>query len=280
MEPSWPQQILCPIDFSETSARALRHAGRLARLSGGRITVAHAHSWEAPVYFTASRMADLERQFEEAKHEAEQALKEFVARESPGLPAAVAVVDAAPTEGILHLAKETSTDLLVMGTHGRSGWNRFLLGSVTERVIHETAIPVLTMPPVAGGNVDLPPVHRILCPVNDSAAARTALRHAARLASLFQAELIALHVVEPGPRTPQPDLCNWLATEERARCEMREMVVTGNAAERILGLAEEARADLVVIGARRTALRDATVIGTTSIRVVRHSPVPVLTVFE
>ena len=126
MHTNWPARILCPVDFSEPSAAALRHAGAFQRLAGGSLTVLHAHSWQAPAYFTESQLAELKRQFDESLAAAGGALQEFIARVCPECEAARRIADARPVEGILAAAEETGADLLVLGTHGRSGWDRFL----------------------------------------------------------------------------------------------------------------------------------------------------------
>lgn len=274
MNSLWPGRVLCPVDFSEPSAGALRFAARLAGGALGSLHVLHAHSWEAPAYFTESRLSDLSEQFKLSKQEADRALERFIAKECPRCDAARIIVDARPVDGILRFAEESGTDLIVLGTHGRSGFRRFLLGSVTERVLRETTIPIVTVRPP----LDDRPVSKILCPVNDSPTARNALEVAARLAASIGAELNVLHVAEPLGQGARPDICSWLPESDRLSCRIQEIVASGDAAEQILRLASESSADLLVLGARHRPFADATVIGTTTIRVVRHSPVPVLTV--
>ncbi|MFB3777270.1 MAG: universal stress protein [Bryobacteraceae bacterium] len=137
--------ILCPVDFSDLSARALRYAAMLARLSGARLTVVYAHSFSAPSYFTTGKLEDLERQFRESLHEAEAELQRFAQKETGGLPVDARIVEAHPVDAIKKTAAEIDADLIVMGTHGRSGLNRLMLGSVAEGVLRESLVPVLTV---------------------------------------------------------------------------------------------------------------------------------------
>ena len=278
MNANWPAHVLCPVDFSPPSAAALRFAGELVEATHAGLTILHAHHWEAPPYFTPAQIAALNEQFGDAMREADRALEEFAARERPNLRARRIVVDAAPADAILRAAREDAADLVVMGTHGRSGFNRFLLGSVAERLLRESTIPVVTVRAPDAGAAGPRPVRRILCPINDSAEAKHSLQAAARLASSFKAELIALHVIEKGVAGRPPDPCVWLSEQERKACDLRPVVESGDAAGSILRAAANFSADLLVIAARRRPFADALIVGSTTVRVVRHSPAPVLTI--
>jgi nucleotide-binding universal stress UspA family protein len=278
MNSNWPGSVLCPVDFSQPSAVALRFAASFAASTQAGLTLMHAHSWEAPQYFTESQIANLSQQFKDSMQDADQALGEFAARECPGCVAARVVVDSTPVEGILKTARETGADLLVMGTHGRSGFNRFLLGSVAERILRESTIPIATVRSPLGTLAEPRPIQRILCPVNDSPAAQHSLQIAARLASTIHAELTVLHVVEGHESGQRPEICAWLSESDRQGCKVQEVVESGDAADRILNTALKSSADLLVIGAQHRRFADATVMGTTTVRVVRHSPMPVLTI--
>jgi len=117
----------------------------------------------------------------------------------------------------------------------------------------------------------MPAVTKIVCPINFSDVSRDSLRTAESIARMFGCELVVVHVVEN-------------AADERAipelpaNCTYRQIVLRGGAAERVLDYIEDAGADLLVIGAQRKLFRDATVIGTTTERLIRFAHVPVLTV--
>ena len=276
MSTEWPASILCPVDFSEPSTAALRFSGRLAQLLGAPLTVLHAHSWEAPAYFTESRVAGLAEEFRRSLSDAEQVLARHVADHCQECPASALVVDASPVDAILQSLQKLNAGLLVMGTHGRSGFNRILLGSVTERVLREARIPVLTL---RGPLPERDPFLRtVLCAIDDSALSRQTLGAAARIAAATGATLTALHVGSAGTGAPAA-VCEALSSEQRAACRLQEMTRTGDAAQEILEAAAQISADLLVIGGRHRPFRDVTVLGATTIRVVRHSPAPVLTVF-
>lgn len=140
--------IVVPIDFSDTSRDALRLAAALARTSHGRLHLLHVipdplrQAWivEAPgVDFLG--IAD------QWRRDASERLQQLVREE--GLPAAdvtIAVPAGQPSEAILQYAQEHEADLIVMGAHGESGVMRFFIGSVAERVVRHSRVPVLTVP--------------------------------------------------------------------------------------------------------------------------------------
>jgi nucleotide-binding universal stress UspA family protein len=96
---------------------------------------------------TQAQIADLERGFRESRPQAETVLRAFVA---PALGegtgnAAIRILDAAPAEAIHRVAAEIRADPIIMGTHGRTGIRRLALGSVAEKVLRESEVPVLTI---------------------------------------------------------------------------------------------------------------------------------------
>ena len=267
--------ILCPVDFGELSAHALRHANLLAGCGHAKVIAAYANWFEAPAYFTAGRVDELQKQFREAFGEAERSLKAFVDStlgENAG-NVETRVVEALPADGIQEIADSTGADLIVMGTHGRSGFNRWMLGSVTERILRESRVPLLTVRSAPRG-----PVRRIFSPIDGTEASRNAFRLAARLGACFNAEITALYVHKSGSASSPPELCNWIPAEARERCNIRELVRHGDPAEQIVALASEEAFDLLVIGAPHRRFFEGQVMGTTTLRAVRHAPCPVLTV--
>ena len=267
--------ILCPVDFGELSAHALRHANLLAACGNARVIALYTNWFEAPPYFTAGRVDELQKQYREAFVEAERSLRAFVGStlgENAG-NIETRVVEAMPVDGIRELADTTGADLIVMGTHGRSGFSRWMLGSVTERILRESTVPLLTVRAAPRG-----PVRRILSPIDGTEASRNAFRLAAQLGACFNAEITAVYVHESGVAQPSPDLCTWIPDEARKRCNIRELVRHGDPAQEIVALATEEAFDLLVIGAPHRRFFEGQVLGTTTLRAVRHAPCPVLTV--
>ncbi len=270
------QTILVPVDFSDVSAEALRTAFLLREHCGdGKVVAVYANWFEAPPYFTSGRLDELQKQFQRSIHLAEEALGAFVRSTLGRMPESVKVrvIEALPADGIMRLTALEKPDLIVMGTHGRSGLNRWMLGSVAERILRESTVPVLTVRGAPTG-----PVRRVLCPVHNTDLSRQALTLAAGISACFDASLTVFHVVEPSGDNAVSDLCSWIPMEERSRCDIRELVRHGDASEEIVRLAAEEPYDLVVLGAPRRRFFEGMVLGTTAIRTVRHAPCPVLSV--
>jgi universal stress protein E len=160
-----------------------------------------------------------------------------------------------------------------------------MLGSTTERVLRETGKPVLTVRHREGEETPSPlNIQKILCPVNYTEVAQKALGYAATLAERFSAELKVLTVIESaGERSEEGErdrLCAWIPGGIRPRCQIQEMVSRGNAGEQILKAVASDGCDLIVLGAQHKRFWDSTVIGTTTMNVIRHSPCPVFTVVQ
>jgi len=125
-------------------------------------------------------------------------------------------------------------------------------------------------------------IKTIVCPVNFTGIAREALDYAAHLADAFHADLAVLHVVEQRDElhasADEARFRGWIDAAIQNRCTYREIVLRGGAAERVLDFAEDANADLIVIGAQHKLFRDEAVIGTTTERLVRFARLPVLSI--
>lgn len=272
------QTILCPVDFSEYSAAALRYAAALARCTQARLVALHAHSFQPPVYFTEGQLEELLEQWQRSLRPLEDQLRSFV-REHAALEAEVFVKEGRPAELILEMATKVGADLIAMGTHGRTGLRRFLLGSIAEEVLHGSRIPVMLIRPRPGQpQATQPQVRQILCPVNETEAARRSLEWASWLAQCAGATLTVLHVEEPHRTGRIEDLCAWIPAEHRAQCQIREMTRRGDVREQVVQAAEELGVDLLVIGASHRRLGDQTVIGSTTPAVVRSVRCPVVVV--
>jgi nucleotide-binding universal stress UspA family protein len=132
--------ILHPTDFSKPSEYALRFACALARDYQARLLVVHVV--EPPVYYgelgmTVPLPVDFNKSLEER-------LSRLVPADS-GIPVETFLVEGSASKEILRLAEAQHCDLIVLGTHGRTGLSRVLLGSVAEDVIRHTRLPVLTL---------------------------------------------------------------------------------------------------------------------------------------
>lgn len=145
-----PSKVLVPVDFGDASARAVQTAAALAGRLGAEVRLLHAETLEAPPYFTLDQMASLRRQRVAARAKAKRFLEEF--GQANGLAMAEAAVEDGPPAPVI-LTNAAGADLVVMGTHGRRGPSRWWLGSVAERVVHESPVPALV---VREGRMDSP----------------------------------------------------------------------------------------------------------------------------
>jgi len=212
-----PQVILCPTDYSDLATQALKDARAVAACFHARVIVLHAEFFEAPAYFTADQEKELLQSLKRSQKAAEAHLRKYAQGQLRDFgDVETTVVDQRAIPAILSTARNQNADLIVMGTHGRSGWNRFMLGSVTERILQETHLPVLAVRFKEGEEKTAPAsFKKILCPVNYTEVAHLALEHAVAVAECFQAALHVLHIIEPSSQDESADesqerLCTWI----------------------------------------------------------------------
>ena len=296
-------RILCAVDFSDFSRRALNHALSVARSHGSAVTVLHVIA-PAPVavaggyYFGAETPPPLLLSTMD-RETATRELERLVRAE----PLADVKVDTVVAESfevhreILAQAARLHPSLVVLGTHGRSGFERLFLGSTAEKVLRKASCPVMTVPPTApdarvGGPV---PFRQLVCGIDFSKSSRAALDYAMSLAREDAAALAVVHVIDTHPMyvdfAPPAafDLHAWtgrasaglhaLVPEKlRASCHVTEVVREGTPHREILGLARELDADLIVLGVHGRGAADLFFFGSTTHHVVRQGHCAVLTV--
>jgi nucleotide-binding universal stress UspA family protein len=296
------RRILCPTDFSDASRRALDYAVALAKWYDARLTVLHA----APVrsvnaFGVASVVLPPVNLTADERQHLLASMKQSVATEVGSTVAFdVEVAEGNPVPEILDRAATLPSDLIVLGTHGVSGFDRVLLGSVTDKVLRKAACPVLTVPPHMP---DVVPTssglfRRILCAVDFSDCSIHALTYALSLAQEANAHLFVVtvseHILgEDVAVSPSPALKQYYATlqveyrqrlahaiPESARtfCTVETRVTEGRAYKEILRLADVEKVNLIVIGVHGRGAFDRWIFGSTTEQVVRHATCPVLTI--
>jgi nucleotide-binding universal stress UspA family protein len=274
------KRIIAPTDFSHCATAALEYLEMLARQFKSEITLLHAVVLRAPVelmQYPGLALADAVAAQENAARTALDQYQSIHAAGFPSLSTFLATGD--PASIILTESRSRKADLIVIGTHGRSGVRRALLGSVAEQVIRESDRPVLTVRCTAEHQE--PKVRRVLCPVNYTAVAGKAFLRAVQFASAFDARLIVLHLLE------KHDADDDKADLERLRVWVGDLapavsaevlVRRGQAARQVNRYAREHDVDLIVLGARPKRRGKRSVFGSTTNEVTRHAPCPVLTV--
>jgi len=276
MKPFVITSILAPTDLSDSSIPALRYARLFADRFAAKLTVMYTDPILYPVDLAG--LAD-------SAHQA--TLSGYVERHAgvimEGRPYNIDVTIGQPVPTILAAAKERNADFIVMGTHLRHGWRRALLGSVSEGVLHGSECPVLTVA-TRDGYVGAMPyaITNIMCPVNFTDVARESVHAAARLAEAFGAHLTIVHVLDADEvldmKADEERVRRWVSPELQDVCSYRALVVRGGAAERVLDCADDVGSDFLVVGAQHKLFRDATVLGTTTERLIRFASCPVLVV--
>jgi nucleotide-binding universal stress UspA family protein len=292
------KSVLCPVDFSDFSRRALSHAVALAKWYEAELTLLHvAPSIPPPLAYsevppplavshvgTEQLQQDLEIWAETARAE--------------GVPITAIVTSGEPVREIVAKAEHMHADLLVMGTHGASGFERLLLGSVAEKVLRKAPCPVLTVPRAEPAEAaDRVVFKSLLCAVDFSEASADALAYALSLAQEADAHLTVLHVVETVPlgvgreyahfQVPEfnlylekdaaEQLHTMVPAEAHTWCEVRELVATGKPYVEILRVAAEVGAELIVMGSTGRGAIDRLLFGSTTQHVLRQARCPVLT---
>jgi len=292
------RQVLCPIDFSEPSKRALAYAVAFADWHKARLTVMHVAPTFEPALVPPVRYDEPgDVVFPVQREEVLDALRR-AAKAAGASPSRVEAVAEAgdPVPMILDQAVSWPADLVVIGTQGRSGLDRALLGSVAERVMQKAPCAVLTVPPAAHAASASPvAIRRILCPVDFSPSSLVALGFALDMARQVHAAVTVLHVVdgpaESGPpahtQPVAPESASLLADgrarlqaavpAEAAGLQVAQVVVAGHATREILRHAAEEDSDIILMGAQGREGIGLTLLGSTTERVVRDAACPVLT---
>lgn len=285
------KNILYLTDFSEPSEAALPFANAIARAYGASVYALHVLMPAPYVYttpeLTAAAITGLE---EGANAEMQRVESEF-----SGLPHETIVERGfAVWPTLERTIKEHAIDLVVLGTHGRTGAQKFLLGSVAEEIFRRSPVPVLTIGPwVRGGAHNDARFHRVLFATDFTRESLAALPYAVSLAQENQARLFLLHVIRKHEQDQKEmhgklsaantlhELNEMVPKDAELWCRPEAIVEHGEPAEGILEAAKQRGADLIVLGVRDAAgrLGAATHLErTTAHKVVAHAPCPVLTV--
>ncbi|NLV12351.1 universal stress protein [Haloarcula argentinensis] len=276
-------RILVPTDGSPGSERAFEAAATLARTHDATVHVLSVVDEHGPT--------------DDWDYDGDSPAAAFIESQADHVDTEDLSVTAAVREGVVHDAvldygDEIDIDLIVMGTHGRTGVRRFLLGSVTEKVVRLADVPVLSVKADAEpGTVSF---DDILLPTDGSSGAEAAIEPAGALASVTDATVHLVSVVDTRSlgvdvgSSVIVDELESVATDavENTSDRLSEMgietvetaIAHGVPYRAILDAIEEADADLVVIGTHGRTGIDRYLLGSVAEKLVRTSPVPVMTV--
>jgi nucleotide-binding universal stress UspA family protein len=283
------RHILFATDFSPAAAQAIPYVKSIAKYYEADLVVLHVRT---PVI---SPMADPETYdfyLRATKAEDERRRKELLEMFA-GIPTEIVIKEGGVQSSMEAAIEEKHTDLVIIGTRGRTGLKKMLTGSVAEEIFRAVQCPVLTVGPhagqrgAAGGHI-----RQILYATDFSAESQNAAAFAVSLAEEFQARLVLLHVVadqKVGDLVANHEvmaaseklLRQVVPSEAQAWCKPEYLVLRGDAANTIVEFAAVRQPDLIVLGARQekgvpgAATHLATAIAH---KVVSHAICPVLTV--
>jgi len=259
-----PNKILFPIDFSERSVSAARYVRTLGCRFRPEITLMHV--LVPPAYGVGSLESGplmVEETWEERQRRAQQNVSEFAARELAPFQVNPIVLEDDPPTAIVEKAHSQRTDLIVMATHGYGSFRRFILGSVTAKVLHDAACPVWTGAhlPAAEQASQQVPIKQVVCAVDLSSHSENVLDWAARLAASFDARLFLTHAI-PALALAEGDYYQhgWREDlvsgakhqldrlQQSVGTKAEQLIVAGDVPHTVCAQAEELRADVLVIG--------------------------------
>ena len=278
-------RILIPLDGSELSERALPLAADIGGRTGASLTLASVIDAEA----------------EAAQSASEKYLIEVAGRlDGAGIEISMVTLTGDPAEEIVGHAEREGIDLIAMATRGRSGLVRGLLGSVTDRVIHSSTVPVLIVRPETapefGG--EAPNIGQVVVPLDGSDFAEAALPHGQALAKALSARIVLMRSVRypvaySAAADPTVELAEVVTVEELEK-EARDYLAavservasnglpvetrvgTGHPRGQLVALAEELPESIVVMTTHGASGMKRWMLGSVADGVIRTAPVPAL----
>ena len=284
-----PKNILLATDFSPASEAALPHALSIASHYGSKLYVAHVICPEFRDLEPSETTATV---IQQARGSTQQKLEPLLsAVRQKGISCQPLIGEGAICDVLLDMIRQNDIDLIVVGTRGRRGLRKLLLGSVAEEVFRMAPCPVLTVGPKTSetSSVDVQLGH-ILYPVEFVPDTSDAAAYAVSLAEEYHAKLTYMKVFEetvPSPEEKaqiQEPVRHWMDDHMPAESDLRERTSFelgfGPTAEAILKFASDRGVDLIVMSVRRLDPVMAAHLDKpdTAYEVVRTAPCPVLTV--
>jgi nucleotide-binding universal stress UspA family protein len=291
-------RILCATDFSDFSNRTLFYGISLANEFNAKLFVCHIVDQPSIAAYSEAYI-DPTDQKKDAFNYAKKILDPFF--EPHALTWELSIRIGQPTDEILGLAQEKKIDLVIAATHGRSGIKRFIIGSVTERLIRKLKCPLLVVNSLEQGHIldnkNGVPLKKILVGCDFSTDSKRAFQVGLSLAQDFQSELHLVHIIEPpiysdlvasaSVDTEFQDLLQRRLTEKFDHmmpkdahnwCSVKTSLIDGNPFEELIHYADNHQVDLIVLGIRGHGLVETMLVGSTTDRVIRKAPCPVLCV--
>ncbi len=293
------KNFIVALDGSECAMHALQLALSLAKAEGSNVTVCSVAD-PSPVYGTAGPPTLIEDELAAIHAHAEHVVDDALEKaRAAGITTEGIVLSGEPVYEIVSYATKTRAEAIVVGTHGRSGFRRFFIGSIAEGVLRSAAVPVLTVRAQAQLEI-LPPkggLIKILVPVDGSECSLQALDIAADFAGSLNAEIIVCHVVDLAKAARlsggQAQLVQGFLEELQSEGKTILAAALARAGERVTAssriaegipvdeierLAADIRPSFIVIGSHRRTGISRLMMGSVAEGVVRGAPIPVMVV--
>jgi nucleotide-binding universal stress UspA family protein len=291
------KNILVPIDFSEPSKTAVTYGLSLTDRFTSNLLLAHiVPESTALMYAFPTRLPEVEKeQYNKAKREIENLVPaEHAAKVNLRTIVKIGNIE----EELLGIVKDEGIDLVVMGTHGRRYLGRWFIGSVTEHMLRNVPVPVLTVSHIEADKhpTGLVSLKRILYATDLSESASIGLRYAIELARSAGARLTVIHVVDDedrllwGPawiaRLDRPKLLeewrhkldDFTEPERTPDVPFESLLLEGKPFRKIVEFAEAQNIDVIVLNLQSKTMVERALLGSTAERVVRSARTPVLSV--
>lgn len=280
------RRMLYATDFSAASNAALPLVAALARRYGSEVYVVNIRSALPYTMATPEAVCVIESQGE---REARAAMDEVLrSPDLEGLCTRVIVETGEPAEELKRAARDYDIDLAVLGTHGRSGLMRLLMGSISEELLRSLDCPVATVGPHFSQTRITPDmIKTILYPTDLSLESRAAFPYVASLAVEYRARIVLLHTILPGNAVTsialetaalaRREMQRMFTSEVDPRSQFETVVDFGDPTQRILESAHEYRAGLIAFGVQPASTASTHFRNTVAYRVVLNADCPVLT---
>jgi nucleotide-binding universal stress UspA family protein len=280
-------KILCPVDFFPASDAAVNHAVSLAANYDARIHLLHVITPLLPTAYeyaidTTEVMGSLEKS-------ATEELNKLAARaKEAGVHADIEIRIGDVYQEIKQAIEDERPELLVMGTHGRRGVERWFMGSTTEKMLRHSPVPMLTISATGEKVSTAPRFRRILVTTDFSDGTSDALAYAFSVAQENDARITLLHVIHDVSadvsgkyrdsliQGVEKQLADLVPPEARNWCDVVTSVETGVPYRIILRTLEDERVDLLVMNIHGKGMLDRALLGSTAERVVRAASCPVM----
>jgi nucleotide-binding universal stress UspA family protein len=274
------RKVLCPVDFFKSSKQAFDYATKFAQSYGASVHALHVVAPVIPAAYGAPfSVQDLTADLEKESRRLLQKLQAEGAKSGVKVTTEVRLGDI--DLEIRRAIDEQKADLVVMGTHGRRGFERFVMGSVTERMLRHCPVPLLTVGPGRKGRAVPPSLRRILVTTDFSEGTQDAMAYALSIAQESQAKVTLLHVVHDlaadvhgkyyGPlvRGIETELENLVPDQALDWCDVETQIEVGVPYEFIPKYLQSKKFDLLVMNIHGKNMLERVLLGSTAERTVR-----------